>query len=59
MAAEEALRAGRSEWVGLGVLALACVVYAMDLTVLHLAVGRLNVLPEAEPDLRGFSPACR
>ena len=42
MAAEETLRAGRREWVGLGVLALACVVYAMDLTVLHLAVPSLS-----------------
>jgi DHA2 family multidrug resistance protein-like MFS transporter len=31
-------RAGRREWVGLGVLALACLLYVMDLTVLHLAV---------------------
>jgi MFS transporter, DHA2 family, multidrug resistance protein len=35
-------RAGRREWVGLAVLALACVVYAMDLTVLHLAVPSLS-----------------
>lgn len=35
--------AGRREWVGLGVLALACVVYSMDLTVLHLAVPSLSV----------------
>ncbi len=35
-------RAGRKEWVGLGVLALACVLYAMDLTVLHLAVPKLS-----------------
>jgi MFS transporter, DHA2 family, multidrug resistance protein len=35
-------RAGRKEWIGLGVLALACVVYAMDLTVLHLAVPHLS-----------------
>ncbi len=34
--------AGRREWVGLGVLALACLLYAMDLTVLHLAVPRLS-----------------
>jgi DHA2 family multidrug resistance protein-like MFS transporter len=42
MSAEAAARAGRREWVGLGVLALACVVYAMDLTVLHLAVPSLS-----------------
>src|SRR3970040_2337581 len=35
-------RAGRREWVGLGVLALACLLYAMDLTVLHLAVPSLS-----------------
>ncbi len=31
-------RAGRREWVGLAVLALAALLYVMDLTVLHLAV---------------------
>ncbi len=35
-------RAGRREWIGLAVLALACVLYAMDLTVLHLAVPKLS-----------------
>jgi MFS transporter, DHA2 family, multidrug resistance protein len=35
-------RAGRREWVGLAVLALACLLYAMDLTVLHLAVPALS-----------------
>lgn len=35
-------RAGRREWLGLGVLALACLLYAMDLTVLHLAVPKLS-----------------
>jgi DHA2 family multidrug resistance protein-like MFS transporter len=35
-------KAGRREWAGLAVLALACVVYAMDLTVLHLAVPSLS-----------------
>ncbi|MFF0531981.1 MFS transporter [Nocardia amikacinitolerans] len=34
--------AGRTEWVGLLVLALACLVYAMDLTVLHLAVPMIS-----------------
>jgi DHA2 family multidrug resistance protein-like MFS transporter len=42
MAAIEPPKAGRREWVGLAVLALACVVYAMDLTVLHLAVPHLS-----------------
>ncbi|HSJ49835.1 MAG TPA: MFS transporter, partial [Actinomycetota bacterium] len=36
------VRAGRREWIGLAVLALACLLYAMDLTVLHLAVPRLS-----------------
>lgn len=35
-------RAGRREWIGLGVLALACLVYAMDLTVLDLAVPKIS-----------------
>ena len=34
--------AGRKEWIGLGVLTLACLLYAMDLTVLHLAVPSLS-----------------
>ena len=42
-------RAGRREWLGLGVIALACVLYVMDLTVLHLAV------PELSADLRPSS----
>src|SRR5688500_3884930 len=42
MTAAEAPKAGRREWIGLAVLALACVVYAMDLTVLHLAVPSLS-----------------
>ena len=35
-------KAGTKEWIGLAVLALACVLYAMDLTVLHLAVPSLS-----------------
>src|SRR5215813_13232584 len=31
-------KAGRREWIGLGVIALPCLLYSMDLTVLHLAV---------------------
>ena len=38
LTAPAAPRAGRREWIGLAVLALACLLYAMDLTVLHLAV---------------------
>jgi MFS transporter, DHA2 family, multidrug resistance protein len=35
-------RAGRREWVGLAVLALPCVLYSMDLTVLYMAVPKLS-----------------
>jgi len=35
-------RAGSREWLGLAVLALACLLYVMDLTVLHLAVPTLS-----------------
>src|SRR5262245_50261114 len=35
-------RAGRREWIGLAVLALPCMLYSMDLTVLHLAVPALS-----------------
>ena len=39
-------KATRREWVGLGVLALPCVIYSMDLNVLYLAV------PAIQQDLR-------
>jgi DHA2 family multidrug resistance protein-like MFS transporter len=42
-------RAGRREWVGLAVIALPCLLYAMDLTVLNLAV------PQLSADLRPSS----
>jgi DHA2 family multidrug resistance protein-like MFS transporter len=42
MTATDTQRAGRREWIGLAVLALACLLYAMDLTVLHLAVPSLS-----------------
>ncbi len=42
MSTTKSPKAGRREWIGLAVLALACVVYAMDLTVLHLAVPHLS-----------------
>jgi DHA2 family multidrug resistance protein-like MFS transporter len=35
-------RAGRREWIGLAVIALPCLLYAMDLTVLNLAVPSLT-----------------
>ncbi len=34
--------AGRREWIGLGVIALPCMVYAMDLTVLNLALPAIS-----------------
>lgn len=40
-------RAGRREWIGLAVIALPCLLYSMDLTVLHLAVPALSA--ELEP----------
>jgi DHA2 family multidrug resistance protein-like MFS transporter len=42
-------RAGRREWIGLAVLALPCVLYSMDLTVLNLA------LPAISADLKPTS----
>jgi DHA2 family multidrug resistance protein-like MFS transporter len=36
------LHATRREWIGLGVLTLAALVYAMDLTVLNLAIPRIS-----------------
>jgi len=39
-------RATRREWIGLGVLALPCLIYSMDLTVLYLA------LPQITAELR-------
>ena len=35
-------RAGKKEWIGLAVIALPCVLYSMDLTVLNLAVPHLT-----------------
>ena len=42
-------KAGRREWLGLAVLALPCLLYSMDLTVLNLA------LPQIMADLRPTS----
>jgi DHA2 family multidrug resistance protein-like MFS transporter len=36
-------KASIREWIGLAVIALPCLLYSMDLTVLHLAVPRLSV----------------
>ena len=35
-------RAGRREWIGLAVIALPCILYSLDLTVLNLAVPALS-----------------
>ncbi len=40
--AADSPRAGRREWIGLAVLALPCLLLAMDMTVLHLAVPALS-----------------
>src|SRR3984893_7445606 len=37
------VRAGRREWIGLAVIALPCILYSMDLTVLNLALPHLSV----------------
>jgi hypothetical protein len=43
VAAKEAPhKAGPREWISLTVIALPCVLYSMDLTVLHLAVPQLS-----------------
>ena len=47
--AARAPRAGRREWLGLAVIALPCLLYSMDLTVLNLAV------PHISADLRPSS----
>ena len=35
-------KAGRREWIGLAVIALPCLLYSMDLTVLNLAIPKLT-----------------
>ena len=35
-------RAGKKEWIGLAVIALPCILYSMDLTVLNLALPHLS-----------------
>ncbi|MBS7541844.1 MFS transporter [Ancylobacter oerskovii] len=61
---EPGLRATRKEWTGLAVIALPCLVYAMDLTVLNLAVPQLalHLAPSATQllwiiDIYGFMVA--
>jgi DHA2 family multidrug resistance protein-like MFS transporter len=41
-ASDPSLKATRREWIGLAVLALPCMVYSMDLTVLNLAIPSLT-----------------
>lgn len=41
-ASNKAPRAGRREWLGLAIIALPCLLYSMDFTVLHLAVPHLS-----------------
>ncbi len=59
--ANETSRATRREWIGLAVIALPCLLYSMDLTVLNLAVPALtaNLKPSAAQllwiiDIYGF-----
>jgi MFS transporter, DHA2 family, multidrug resistance protein len=42
MSTVAAAKAGRREWIGLAVIALPCLLYSMDLTVLYLAVPKLS-----------------
>ena len=42
MTTETPQRAGRREWIGLAVIALPCLLYSMDLTVLNLAVPEIS-----------------
>ncbi|MBL8326145.1 MAG: hypothetical protein JNJ89_14430 [Rubrivivax sp.] len=43
-------KATRREWTGLAVIALPCAVYAMDLTVLNLAMPAIESLERARPE---------
>src|SRR5207247_10911614 len=42
MSAVAPAKATRRDWIGLGVIALPCVLYSMDLTVLNLAVPHIS-----------------
>src|SRR5918999_1682517 len=64
MTVDEAPKAGRREWIGLAVIALPCLLYSMDLTVLELAIPKLSA--DLQPtsaqllwimDIYGFSIA--
>jgi len=43
MTVDDVPKASRREWIGLAVLALPCLLYSMDLTVLELAVPKLSL----------------
>ncbi len=45
---KSALRATRREWVGLGILSIACLIYSMDLSVLFLAIP--SIVADLKPD---------
>jgi DHA2 family multidrug resistance protein-like MFS transporter len=53
MTVNEAPKAVRREWIGLAVLALPCLLYSMDLTVLELAVPKLSA------DLASSNRSCK
>jgi DHA2 family multidrug resistance protein-like MFS transporter len=60
----ERAKATRREWIGLGVIALPCLLYSMDLTVLNLAIPQISadVKPSAAQllwivDIYGFMVA--
>ena len=40
--------AGRREWIGLGILSIACLIYSMDLSVLFLAIPA--IVADLNPD---------
>ncbi|MGL4490202.1 MAG: MFS transporter [Rhizobiaceae bacterium] len=47
-AVDTAPLAGRREWVGLGILSIACLIYSMDLSVLFLAIPA--IVSDLDPD---------
>ena len=42
-------KATRREWIGLAIIALPCMVYAMDLTVLNLALPAISAELDPAP----------
>ena len=59
-----AAKAGRRDWIGLAVIAIPCLIYSMDLTVLYLAVPQIvaDLKPSAAEllwivDIYGFMVA--